>query len=204
MTGSRFGLALLLLAGCPADEPDSSDAGTGADSGSESGSAPEVSYAACDDPELGCGGDDCRERNVNDADWSVCVPPCSEDGDCPLAPGSNTPPSCVDGRCILGCALGVAVCPSGMMCTAGEPDQCMWPADPGVASLDELCTAACDGCMAGMLLGWTDDCPADCAADLADCTDDELADALICPADAECSVGGLALNSCLAELACKD
>lgn len=196
----RFGLALV-VAGCPADEPDAAG-DTAADS--DTGATPVVSYAACDDPELGCVGDDCRERTVEGADWSVCVPPCIEDADCPLVDGSNTPPTCVDDRCVLDCAPGVAVCPSGMTCTAGPPDQCMWPANPGVATLEELCTAACDGCMAGVLLGWTTDCPTDCATDLADCTEAELASALLCPGDPTCYVGGLSLNSCLSQLACKD
>ena len=198
-----------VLWGCPGDDPDdAADEDTGADTSAETsaetGATPDVSYAACDDPELGCAGEDCRERTVEGADWSVCVPPCSDDNDCPPAPGSNTPPSCVDERCILPCSPGVAVCPSGTTCTEGDPSQCMWPAEPGVATLEELCTAACDGCMAGMLLGWTEDCPTDCANDLADCSDEELAEALECPGDATCSVGGLTLNTCLSALACKD
>ncbi|MEM6990053.1 MAG: hypothetical protein AAF721_06135 [Myxococcota bacterium] len=198
----RVCIALLLTA-CPADDGGGGD--TRADSGAaETGGVSEVSYAKCDDPELGCEAADCRERTVDGAEWLVCIPPCGEGADCPLAPGTNTPPDCVDDRCVLQCIPGVAVCPSGSTCVDGEPAQCMWPVDPGVGSLDELCTAACDECMAGMLLGWTVDCPTDCAADLADCSAEELDAALVCPGDAACSVGGLALESCLGELSCKD
>ncbi len=195
---------LLFLAACPADS-NSEDGAADSNGSSDTDGTPDVSYAKCDDPELGCAADDCRERTVDGAEWLVCIPPCTEDADCPLASGSNTAPECdATGRCSLTCTPGVAVCPAGTTCIGGEPAQCMWPVDPGVDSLDELCAAACDGCMAGMLLGWTDDCAAQCAVDLGDCSDDELAAALLCPGDAQCSVGGGTLNACLGELTCKD
>lgn len=169
------------------------------------GTGPDVSYAACEDPEQGCADADCRERVVQGAQWNVCAAPCTEDADCPPAPGSNATLVCdAEGRCAIECNPDVAVCPSGTTCVPGDPPQCMWPLDPGVASLAELCTAACEGCMAGALLGWADDCATACADDLSDCSADELATALTCPGDAECSVGGLALRSCLSALACKD
>ncbi|MBL4686359.1 MAG: hypothetical protein JKY37_17325 [Nannocystaceae bacterium] len=193
----------LLLTGCPTDAGDSDSQ---ADVGStDTDATPDVSYAQCDDPQLGCADEDCRERTANGAQWLVCVPPCTQSADCPIAVGGNTSPECDDaGRCVLSCTPGVAVCPTGTTCVEGDPAQCMWPVDPGVANLDELCTAACDGCNAGPLLGWPGECAVECAADLADCTPDEITAALLCPGDLACSVGGLAVNSCLDELACKD
>lgn len=200
----RWSVPVVLVASALAACPGQPDGDTGSDAQSETtGGVSDVSYAACDDPELGCALEDCRTRtDAGGAVWHVCVPTCNEDADCPIASGSNTPPICdVEGRCALECNVGVAVCPSGTTCIDGEPAQCMWPIDPGVATAEELCTAACEGCMAGMLLGWAD-CAVDCAADVADCEDAELTEALKCPGDLECSVGGLALSSCLQDLSC--
>ena len=191
---------MALLVGCPAD----AEQDGGSDAASQTtGEITDVSYAACDDPELGCAVEDCRTRTDADgAAWHVCVPPCTEDADCPIASGSNAPPICdAEGRCAIECNVSVAVCPQGTTCVDGEPPQCMWPIDAGVATLGELCAAVCEGCMAGMLLGW-EDCQTDCATDLADCEDAELETALMCPGDASCSVGGLAVSSCLQDLAC--
>jgi len=208
-------LALTCLVGCPSDDNESeASAGTAAstaDSGqatADTAAAPSVSYARCDDPDEGCGEADCRERAVEGADWLVCVPPCQDGADCPLASG-NASPMCDDtGRCSIVCNPNVAVCPAGMTCIEGEPSQCMWPLEPmdaGVADLPALCSAACDGCMAAQLLGWSEaDCAADCAADLGDCDATELAAALLCPGSPACSAGGLSLSSCLGELECKE
>lgn len=193
-----------LLAACSTES--NGDDGSNVDTtAADTAAVTDVSYAACDDPEQGCQDADCRERTVDGADWLVCIPPCETSADCPTPEGSNAGLVCDgDSRCALECTPGVAVCPSGMNCIPGEPAQCMWPVDPGVADLDALCVAACEGCGAAMLLGWTTDCLNDCAADMSDCDEAELSEALLCPGDASCYVGGLALNNCLDALSCKD
>ena len=209
-------LAVGCLVGCASDDSEpSAPAGTAATTASDSGqaasstgTAPNVSYARCDDPDEGCDSADCRERTVEGADWLVCVPPCQEGADCPITSG-NASPMCDDGgRCAIVCNPDVAVCPTGMTCIEGEPSQCMWPLEPmdaGVPDLPTLCMAACDECMAAQLLDWSDaECAAECAADLGDCDADELAAALLCPGSATCSAGGLALSACLGELECKE
>jgi hypothetical protein len=119
----RCALLVLAIAGCPAD------ADPIAASTSTTGAAP-VSYAACDDPNEGCGEADCRR--VDDADpegaWSICMPPCTEDADCPIGAGGNVQVVCEEGRCLLECVPQVLTCPSGTTCIAVDPPQCMWPA----------------------------------------------------------------------------
>jgi len=114
-------LGLVTIVACA--EPDSpTDATTEATSTT---SSTPVSYAACDDPEQGCGDADCRR--VDEA-WSICMPSCAEDADCPIGAGGNAQVVCDQGRCILECVPQVLTCPSGTTCVGIATPQCMWPA----------------------------------------------------------------------------
>lgn len=93
-----------------------------------------VSYAACDDPDEGCADADCRrvdDATNEDGAWSICVPPCTEDADCPIGAGGNVQVVCEAGRCVLECVPQVLTCPSGTRCIdpadGDAPPQCMWP-----------------------------------------------------------------------------
>lgn len=115
---------LAVMVGCSAAEDD-----TPADtSSSGTTAAAPVSYAACDDPQMGCAGDDCRRRDDAAGAWSVCVPPCTEDADCPIGGGGNVQVVCdPEGRCVLECVPQIMSCPSGTTCVDGATPQCMWP-----------------------------------------------------------------------------
>lgn len=119
------------FSGCATD-----DDGTGATTESTRGDTSDsttaaptpVSYAACDDPDLGCDEADCRRRTDAEGSWSVCVAPCTEDADCPIVGAGNVSPVCdATGRCSLECVPQVLTCASGTRCIDGEPPQCMWP-----------------------------------------------------------------------------
>lgn len=87
-----------------------------------------VSYAACDDPVNGCDAADCRRRDDASGAWSICVPPCMQDADCPIGAGGNVQVVCdPQGRCVLECVPQIMSCPSGTTCVDGDPAQCMWP-----------------------------------------------------------------------------
>lgn len=87
-----------------------------------------MSYAPCDDPDEGCAEADCRRVDDAAGSWSICVPPCTEDADCPIGAGGNVQVVCEESRCILECVPQVLTCPSGTTCIDNDPPQCMWPA----------------------------------------------------------------------------
>lgn len=117
-------LALVMIVACESSTPSPAGSSTGT-----TDAAP-VSYAACDDPERGCDDVDCRRvtgaPNADSA-WSICMPPCTEDADCPIGAGGNVQVVCSESRCILECVPQVLTCPSGTTCVDGTTPQCMWP-----------------------------------------------------------------------------
>jgi len=126
-------VAMLAISGC-ATSTEPADASATTTSSSTTADVAPVSYAACDDPVEGCAEVDCRrvdDATNEDGAWSICVPPCAEDADCPIGAGGNVQVVCEAGRCTLECVPQVLTCPSGTGCIdpaqGDAPPQCMWP-----------------------------------------------------------------------------
>lgn len=86
---------------------------------------------------------------------------------------------------------------------AGDPAVCMWAAEnPGHPDAASFCETACGPCGSALLLPWTDDCAAECLADLDDCSEGEQQEIFACTGGEGCPAGGQTVASCLMPIAC--
>ena len=196
--------------------------GTTDDAGS---SADETSTpVVLEEPYGACAGEDAstecvdagpeRARCIERSDpqgvpYSTCAVTCHVDADCPPVGAGNVSPSCSiadgaeTGACVLDCNLEINSCAAGTICIDGDPPLCMWPAaTPGHPDAQSFCDTACGPCGATLFLPWMGDCASDCVADLADCSEPELAEIFACTGGEACPVGGAVVGGCVELIAC--
>jgi hypothetical protein len=209
-----LGLALA----CGGDSGGGDETGDATAGDASPAAVPEDPYGPCGDPSAAVPCDThatavCEQRtdDASGTDYAVCAVPCNVDADCPALAAGNIPPSCAvpsvgDPRCRIVCNLAANSCPSGMVCLDGDPPECMWAlgGGPGHASAEEFCATACEECGATLLLPWTTDCAAACAADLADCSAEDQQTAFACTGGPTCPAGGPTVATCLAGVSCVD
>lgn len=219
---SRLALSLGLVLGFGCGSSRGSDDGDGDGStGAEDDSTgaavdpPADPYGVCGDPAGPVACDDhpaaiCEQRDDADGEYAVCAVACTEDADCPLLAAGNIPPACVADstgalRCRIPCAAGAPnSCPTDMSCIDGDPAQCMWTTSAAAthATVAEFCVTACTECGGALFLPWTDDCAAECEADLADCDAQQQQTAFACTGGPGCPAGGVGIGDCLNAVEC--